>query len=72
MLDPARTRRLDGRIQFNGGSLSILNTLIGSGEKVEGKLNADVALSGSLAKPLLTAASASRTPVRTTAPFRSS
>ena len=54
VLDPARTRRLDGRIQFNGGSLSILNTLIGSGEKVEGKLNADVALSGSLAKPLLT------------------
>lgn len=54
VLDPARTRRLDGRILFNGGSLSILNTLIGSGEKVEGKLNADVALSGSLTKPLLT------------------
>ena len=39
VIDPAKTRRLDGRILFNGGDLSIVNTLIGSDEKVEGRLN---------------------------------
>lgn len=53
VIDPAETRRLDGRILFNGGDLSIVNTLIGSDEKVEGRLNVDVALSGTLLKPLL-------------------
>ena len=53
VIDPAKTRRLDGRILFNGGDLSIVNTLIGSDEKVEGRLNVDVALSGTLLKPLL-------------------
>ena len=53
VIDPAETRRLDGRILFNGGDLSIVITLIGSDEKVEGRLNVDVALSGTLLKPLL-------------------
>ena len=53
VIDPVKGRRLGGRILFDGGDLSILNPLIGSGEKVRGMLSGDVLLSGSLEKPLL-------------------